>query len=179
MTEGIVGLKDPAKPFPTTAVTANPLAVVRWRYVSKEESAAPLLINCWPSDSGSESTVNIEYELGANAAAKDLRNVVISIPVGGGSQPTVTEVDGEFVYNPRAQCVEWHLAVIDESNRTGSLEFTTGLVDASTFFPVSVSFSSKATYAQICVSSVEAADTGVAVNYAFDSSLTPESFTVV
>jgi coatomer subunit delta len=179
VTEGIVGLKDATKPFPTTAVTANPLAVLRWRFVSKEESAAPLLINCWPSDGGSESTVNIEYELGSTPASRDLRHVVISVPVGSASQPTVSQCDGEFVYNARAQCVEWHLAVIDDSNRTGSLEFTTGQVSAEAFFPVSVSFTTKFTYAQVVVSSVSGAETGEPVEFAYESTLTPESFTIV
>lgn len=37
----------------------------------------PLSINCWPSISGSESFVNIEYE---SFAEFDLQNVVVAIP---------------------------------------------------------------------------------------------------
>jgi coatomer subunit delta len=180
--ENKIGLKDVTKPFPTTAV--NPLAVLRWRYVSTDESAAPLLINCWPSDAGHESTVNIEYELGNSSAvpaARELRNVVISIPTGGasGGQPTVAQVDGEFVYNSRAGCVEWHLPVIDASNPSGSLEFSTGAVPADSFFPVSVSFVSKHTYAEVAVTTVAANATQTPVDFVFDSSLVPESFTIV
>lgn len=37
----------------------------------------PLSINCWPSISGGESFVNIEYE---SFAEFDLQNVVVAIP---------------------------------------------------------------------------------------------------
>ena len=37
----------------------------------------PLTINCWPSISGNESYVNIEYECQADF---DLQNIVVAIP---------------------------------------------------------------------------------------------------
>lgn len=171
-TQGIIGLKDPKRPFPT----GNPLGVLRWRLVTKDESKMPLLINCWPSDNGSESVVNIEYELGAN---KELRDVVISIPIGSTSQPTVSQCDGEFVFNMRSQSVEWRLPLIDESNSQGSLEFSTAAVDANSFFPVNVSFSSKHTYASINVMRVGLVASGENVEYGHDVSLVPESFSIV
>ncbi|PXF49839.1 Coatomer subunit delta [Gracilariopsis chorda] len=130
-TQGIVGLKDPKRLFPTD----NSLGVLRWHLATKDESEAPLLNNCWPSDSGDESVVNIEYELGAN---KEFRDVVIAIPILSGSQRTVSQCDGEFVYSLRSQSVEWHLAVIDQSNSQESLEFSLGADDAKAFFPINV-----------------------------------------
>ncbi len=47
----------------------------------------PLTINCWPSVSGGESYVNIEYESNADY---DLQNVTIAIPIS--SPPTVNQV---------------------------------------------------------------------------------------
>ena len=44
---------------------------------TKDEARVPLTINCWPSVSGGDSYVNIEYEAHAGF---DLQNVVISIP---------------------------------------------------------------------------------------------------
>lgn len=178
-TQHLIGLKDSSKPFPTTQVSSNPIAVLRWRYVSKDETAAPILINCWPSDTGSESTVNIEYDLGSTPSIQELRNVVINVPIGSSSQPTVSHCDGEFVYNARSHSVEWQIAAIDSSNRSGSLEFTTALTDASAFFPVKVSFLSKQTYSQIQVSAVAYADSGLPVDFSYDSSLVPESFSIV
>lgn len=171
-TQHIIGLKDPARPFPT----GNPLGVLRWRYVTDDESMAPLLINCWPGDNGDESQVNIEYELGAN---KELRDVVITIPVGSGSQPTVSQCDGEFIYNPRSQSVEWSIALIENSNRQGSLEFSTARVDASNFFPIEVSFSSKYTYAPVAVAKVSAATTGEPIEFGHEVSLVPDVFSIV
>lgn len=170
--QSLIGLKDPNRPFPT----GNALGVLRWRQVTKDESKAPLLINCWPSDSGGESVVNIEYELGA---IKELRDVVITIPIGSGNQPTVSQCDGEFVYNARSQSVEWRLAIIDGSNPQGSLEFSTASLDPNSFFPVNVSFSSKHTYAPVTVSQVTMTSTGANVEYGHEVSLVPETFSIV
>lgn len=66
------------------------LGVLKWRFQSKDESLVPLSINCWPSASGSESYVNIEYESGVDY---DLQNVVIAIPLPHMSHaPAVNQV---------------------------------------------------------------------------------------
>jgi hypothetical protein len=55
-----------------------------------QESLVPLTINCWPSVSGGESYVNIEYE---SQSELDLQNVQIVIPVPPtGASPTVNQV---------------------------------------------------------------------------------------
>ena len=72
--QGVLGLKDPNRPFPT----GSPLGVLKWRYSTRDESKVPLSINCWPSVSGGESFVSIEYEATEDF---DLHNVVISIPL--------------------------------------------------------------------------------------------------
>ena len=171
-TQGLIGLKDPRRPFPT----GNPLGVLRWRLVTKDEDKAPLLVNCWPSDNGDESVVNIEYEIGA---IKELRDVVISIPLGSSSQPTVTQCDGEFFYRGRSQSIDWCIPIVDESNPQGSLEFSTAAVDANAFFPVNVKFISNRTYAPVAVSQVSLTENGESVDFAHDISLVPESFTIV
>lgn len=51
-------------------------------------------VNCWPSLSGGESYVNIEYEA---SRAFELQNVVIHIPLPAiRDVPTVNQVDGEW-----------------------------------------------------------------------------------
>lgn len=68
----------------------------------------PLTINCWPSVSGGESYVNIEYE---STAHFDLQNVVIAIPLPALSHaPRVTQVcsplnPAERGYRRPAACV--------------------------------------------------------------------------
>lgn len=54
---------------------------------TKDEDAVPLTINCWPSASGGESFVNIEYE---SRTEFDLQNVVIAIPCH--QPPRITQV---------------------------------------------------------------------------------------
>ena len=43
--EGILGLKDPNRPFPC----GSPLGILKWRFQTKDESKVPIVINCWPS----------------------------------------------------------------------------------------------------------------------------------
>ena len=57
------------------------------RAQTKDESRVPLTINCWPSVSGGDSYVNIEYEA---HVPFDLQNVVIAIPCH--TAPRVNEV---------------------------------------------------------------------------------------
>jgi hypothetical protein len=51
-------------------------------------------VNCWPSVSGGESYVNIEYEA---SQAFELQNIIIQIPLPAlRDPPTVNQVDGEW-----------------------------------------------------------------------------------
>lgn len=170
--KGLIGFKDSTKPFPV----GNALGVLRWQLVTKDEKKSPLIINCWPSDNGAESVVNIEYELGAN---KELRDVNISVPIGSGSQPTVSHCDGEFVYSARTQICQWRLPLIDETNSQGSLEFSTALANSNSFFPITVSFSSKYTYAPVTISRVTLSGTGENIDFAHESLLVSEIFAIV
>lgn len=70
----VLGLKDASRPFPT----GSALGILKWRMQAKDESSVPLSINCWPSVSGSQSYVSIEYEA---SEEMDLQNVVIAIPL--------------------------------------------------------------------------------------------------
>ena len=62
--------------------------------------------------------------------------------------PVVSECEGEYHYNNRKNILEWTLPLIDESNKSGSMEFSiNGHPDD--FFPVNVSFVSKKPYCDI------------------------------
>ncbi len=54
---------------------------------TQDEVALPLSINCWPSTSGSESFVNIEYE---STVDFDLHELVVAIPIA--QPPRVNQV---------------------------------------------------------------------------------------
>lgn len=62
----------------TLSPPSPPAGVLKWRLQTRDESMVPLTINCWPSVSGGESYVNIEYEA---TAAFDLQKVCIAIPL--------------------------------------------------------------------------------------------------
>lgn len=77
----------PSHPIPAAGTE---LGVLKWRFQSRDEDLVPITINAWPSASGSETYVNIEYESGASF---DLRHVVIAIPLPHtGHPPAVNQV---------------------------------------------------------------------------------------
>ncbi|KAK9223362.1 hypothetical protein WN944_011804 [Citrus x changshan-huyou] len=146
--ENILGLKDPNRPFPTgQAGDAAGVGLLKWRMQSADESMVPLTINCWPSVSGNETYVSIEYEA---STMFDLRNVVISVPLPALREaPSVRQIDGEWRYDSRNSVLEWTILLIDNSNRSGSMEFVVPPADSSSFFPISVRFSATSTYSDL------------------------------
>lgn len=167
--QNVLGLKDPNRPFPT----GSPLGILKWRMQSRDESLVPLLINCWPSTSGGESYVNIEYEC---QASFDLHNVVIGIPVH--SAPSVNQVDGDFRFDSRKGMLFWNIDMIDNANRTGSMEFKVPSVDPDSFFPVEVSFTAAKTMCDISVVSVQDTQAGAPIKYGMKTALLTESYQV-
>lgn len=71
------------------------------------------------------------------------------------------------------------IPVIDSSNSSGSFEFTTGPADSNSFFPVTVSLTSKATYAQIAVTGCANAISEESVKFSQEVSLSTDEFTIV
>ncbi|CAG8851403.1 774_t:CDS:2, partial [Racocetra persica] len=83
-TDSIIALKNPGKGFPVN----QPLGVLRWRFITKDETLIPLSINCWPSPAGDGTIdVNIEYEL--ESENQEFKDVVISIPLPPVGNPVV------------------------------------------------------------------------------------------
>merc|ERR1719515_361276 len=102
------------------------------RFLSQDESDVPLLINCWPTPSGSETFVNIEYEA---TDAFDLREVQIYIPVGTSECPAVNSIEeGDYRFDGRNGCLLWEIPLVDGSNRSGSMEFVVPACDTEAFF---------------------------------------------
>nr|GEV73195.1 coatomer subunit delta-like [Tanacetum cinerariifolium] len=146
--ENILGSKDPNRPFPA-GQSGDGLGLLKWRMQSKDESAVPLTINCWPSVSGNETYVSIEYEA---SSLFDLQNVVISVPLPAlRDAPNVKQIDGEWRFDSRNSILEWSILLIDNSNRSGSMEFVVPPADTSAFFPISVRFSTTSTFSDMKV----------------------------
>ena len=69
----------------------------------------------------------------------------------GVGSPKVTQCDGDYNHESRKNVLEWTLPVIDQSNSSGTMEFSIpGHEDD--FFPVAVSFVSKKSFCGVTVS---------------------------
>ncbi|KZP27715.1 hypothetical protein FIBSPDRAFT_780635 [Athelia psychrophila] len=170
----VIVLADPSRGFPV----GQSIAVLRWRYVGKDESYVPLSINCWPSPSNDGTCeVNIEYELENENVT--LHDVLISIPLPSGSYPTVASHTGEWSLNPSSHSLDWSTALITPESRSGSLEFTVGGVDAGAFFPVKVSFVGQGSIAGVSPLTVNAVDGGEEESFSKDELVTTDSYIVV
>ncbi|BBN04461.1 coatomer subunit delta [Marchantia polymorpha subsp. ruderalis] len=171
--ENILGMRDPSKAFPTGSRSG----ILKWRMLSKQESLVPLMINCWPSVSGGESFVNIEYEA---SKAFDLQNVVIQIPLPAlRDAPTVNQADGEWRYDPRKSVLEWTIVLIDNTNRSGAMEFVVPPADPSSFFPIDVKFTTPKTFCDVKVVSVNQTQGGAITRYGGRTQMVVDSYQVV
>ncbi|KAL6513195.1 hypothetical protein OROGR_020681 [Orobanche gracilis] len=142
--EHILGYRDPSGSF-----SVGQTGLVRWRMQSADESLVPLSISCWPTVSKKETSLKLEYE-----ALKmfDLQDVVISIPLPAiMEEPRVPQIDGKWRYDPIKSILEWSIVLIDDSNRSGRMEFTIPEVDTSELFPISVRFTSSSTFSNLKV----------------------------
>ncbi|KAJ6794971.1 coatomer subunit delta-2 [Iris pallida] len=122
----IVGLKDPNRPFPTGQ---NDVGLMKWRIQGMDEASLPLTVNCWPTVSGSETYVNIEYEA---FELFDLQNVLISIPLPASREPpSVRQIDGEW----RLSINEKNLGFVFEASPLQPFEPKFVIEDNLHFFP--------------------------------------------
>jgi len=159
LASGVIGLKNPEKPFPMN----QDIGVLKWRFQTQDDSFMPLSINCWPNETSSGCDVNITYDL--ERTDMELNDVIISIPLPTGvGAPVVTECEGEYHHDSRKSLLEWSLPVIDVSNKSGSMEFSiAGQPDD--FFPVNVTFVSKKLYCDIQLRDVRQTDDSVPVKF--------------
>ncbi|XP_059653590.1 coatomer subunit delta-like isoform X2 [Cornus florida] len=174
--ENILGLKDPSRPFPT-GQSGEGVGLLKWRMQSVDESVVPLTINCWPSVSGNETYVSIEYEA---SSMFELQNVVILVPLPALREaPSVRQIDGEWRYDSRNSILEWSILLIDNSNRSGSMEFVVPPADSSTFFPISVRFSAANTFSDLKVANILPLRGGPSPKFSQRTLLSTENYQVV
>jgi hypothetical protein len=89
-------------------IAGSELGVLKWRYQSRDENLVPLSINAWPSASGKDCYVNIEYESNVDY---DLQGVVIVIPLPHlGHAPTVNQVRTRHTKTPGITICRAHLS---------------------------------------------------------------------
>ena len=172
----IIAPRDARKPFPVN----QSLGVLRWRMVTKDETALPLSINCWPSPNGEGGCdVSIEYEL-ENEELGELRSVIIAIPLPEGSVPSVECPDGSWAVNEETNNLEWSLESISSANKSGSLEFsvTEGAENVDVFFPVVVDFVCEKTLSNVTVADVVLTDTSASTTFSQQSVLSAETYVI-
>lgn len=95
-----------------------------------------------------------------------------------GSYPTVASHTGEWSLNPSSHSLDWTTALITSENRSGSLEFTVGGVDAGAFFPVKVSFVGQGSIAGVSPLSVNTVDGDEEESFSRDEIVTTDSYIV-
>ena len=168
---GVLKLKDATKPFPT----GRPVGVLRWTFSGQGETALPLTINCWPEDEGGEINVNIEYQLQRPVSLSDVQ---IVIPLGTSAAPSIASIDGAHKHNAREENMVWSLELIDESNKTGALEFNIRSRDTDAFFPIQVSFVSQDVYCTAQVAGVSHIESGAPITHSLTKSLMVDNFRI-
>jgi len=165
--DNVLALKD-NKAYPIGVASS----ILKWRYVSKDEKMIPLTINVWPSSSGGQTTVPVEYEKHCDF---DLVDVVVAIPIPGPA-PVVGEIGvGSTDFDSKKGVLFWRIPLIDDSNKSGSMEFNVPNAPNSAFFPVQVDFRSNQTYCAIQVVQVNGDQT---VDFASDVSLSVEQYEI-
>ncbi|KAJ3324405.1 Coatomer subunit delta [Boothiomyces sp. JEL0866] len=168
----VLALKDPNRPFPI----AQPLGILKWRYSSKDESALPLLVNCWPSPTQSGCDVTIEYDLQKVMA---LKNVSIIIPYTGVNPPTATAPEyGQYHIDRNSKTIVWQIPSINSENSSSLFEFNVETDDTSSLYPIQVHFTSSQSFSDIQVQSVARVDGGD-VEFSSQVSLVTDGFEIV
>lgn len=67
--------------------------------------------------------------------------------------PVVSEIEGDYRYDHKRSVLEWQLPLVDESNKSGSLEFSIS-GHPEDFFPIHVSFGSTKSFCDLKVSTI-------------------------
>jgi hypothetical protein len=133
----LLKLKSSQKPFPVNV----DVGVLKWRLELKDDDSLPITLNCWPDEAPDGCTVNIQYTLQRSDMQLNNVNVIIHLPPA--TTPVVTECEGTYEYARSSSQLLWSLPVIDGSNDSGSLQFSTSNGRSEDFFPVTVSYTSE------------------------------------
>ncbi|KAK4048515.1 coatomer subunit delta [Microbotryomycetes sp. JL201] len=174
---GEIRLKEGKKGFPV----GQGLGVLKWRMTGTDESIVPISINCWPSADNGVCTVNLEYEL--ENTSLSLHNVLMSLALPHGAQPTISEApsQGSYSLSSDGSRLDWVLDEVSEQagSTSGSMEFEVEGDDVDAFFPVVVDFVSQKGVCGVQVLSVSNPADNSAFEFSVDSLLDVERYEVV
>ncbi|XP_060807974.1 coatomer subunit delta isoform X2 [Amyelois transitella] len=172
---GVIGLKQAQRPFPLH----SDVGVLKWRLAGGggDDKMAPLSVNCWPSEGANGGCdVNIEYEL--EQPHLTLSDVHINIPLpSGNTQVVVHQWEGS--YTQKGRTLVWSIPVVNAQQKTGSLEFTVTPAIPNDFFPLSVTWTSETSLAQLTATKVTQAEDGSPVDFSQEISFHPDKYEFV
>lgn len=89
------------------------------------------------------------------------------------------QCDGEWRFDSRQGALVWSIELIDDTNRSGSLEFVVPSCDPESFYPIEVSFSAARTLCDIDVETIVNLSTGEPVRYGSSRALATAGYQVI
>ncbi|CUM65330.1 uncharacterized protein PRCAT00002965001 [Priceomyces carsonii] len=140
--QGIIGLKDKSKSFPSND---QALGVLRWRATGKPDQTdfIPLLVTAWVSVDGGIANVTLEYELTSEFLELNLtkeanqtliNDLEIVLPI------TSPYIDGDISYEVTEDETIFNVPLISTEECQGSFEFTIPVSDEDALFPIEIRF---------------------------------------
>lgn len=91
----------------------------------------------------------------------------------------LSQIDGDWRYDSRRGALIWSIDLIDDTNRSGSMEFVVPACDSEAFYPIEVSFNTSKTLCDIAIDTVTSTQTGAPVRYGQKRGLTTAGYQVV
>eukprot|EP00796_Vickermania_ingenoplastis_P007607 gene7607-5367_t len=163
---GVLAMMD-GKPFPVNQT----ITILRWRATEQEQP--PVVFTCWPEI----GRMTVEYEL-ANSYDR-VEELVVSIPLNGQGFVSATPTQGAA--DVEGESVVWVIPVCSAANREGSIDIT--IADSSmdcgdVLFPISVSFASSHSLAQVTVRRVVELETEMPVRFSEEVRLIADNYRV-
>jgi len=141
------------------------VGVLKWRVASSDETLVPLMINCWPTQTGPAAwEVSVEYELATAAYPQlEVHNLVVVIPTPVDTPPATNASAGAAAYSRRDNAVTWTVPFIDAASASGTVEMQlTGIASSEALYPITVDFHAAATLCSLSIPEVRATDVGAA-----------------
>jgi len=125
----VLEVREPEKRFrPNT-----PAPLLKWRFVTSNESFLPISLSCWPSSTADGTQIVLEFELTDNSIC--LEDVHIRFPAPPSCRPNISSAEpGEAQYDAGSQRVHWYIPTIDKNESSGTFEFSAS-TDISTLLP--------------------------------------------
>jgi hypothetical protein len=160
----------------------TPTSVLKWRFLPRDIKWLPLIVNCWPTPSKDICLVTLEYEL-CNQPGFEVNNVLVKIPIVAKAPPNVTQAVGSYKFDPKSSILTWEIPLVNSTNRKGTIEFElsqweSGKSDASSLFPIVVTFSSDRTLCNLEAQEVRLTEGGESVKFTQTRSVSVESYLI-